>query len=515
MTKNQTDYFKTFCNISKAFGMTLNRNELLELIVQSAIDTMNGKAACLFLAAPEEDVFVPAAQKGLSDKYLHASPMKIETAVKELMDGGGYLAFQDATTDPRLYNHEAKKAEGIASILVVPVMVAGKAIGVLTLYTSVQRNFSQDEIDFLTALAEQGGMAIQQARLFERLNQNSKLFYDLSATLNSTLDIRKIFHILSGDIGEAFGMKGVTIRLYNPKTKNMDLISSYGLSEEFLDKGPISSEKGIASEVMKGETIIIKNIKEDPRLQYRDEAMKEGIVSVLCAPIKTKNKVIGEIRLFSSVERDFPEDVVTLIKALANQGGIAIENARLMERIRMNTELFHDLAVSINSTLDIQKILHIMSADIAEAIGVKATSIRLFDEDKKELRLVTSYGLSEEYLNKGPITTEEKAIFEALRNRPAIVNDVSTDDGVQYRKEKLKEGIASILRVPINARDDVIGVLSLYSDTPYAFSESEVILAMAMAHQGGLAIQNASMYLMLQEDKKDLEQDIWSHRLWF
>ena len=47
------------------------------------------------------------------------------------------------------------------------------------------------------------------------------------------------------------------------------------------------------------------------------------------------------------------------------------------------------------------------------------------------------------------------------------------------------------------------------------FTEDDIMLTVAMAHQGGLAIQNASMYLMLQEDKKDLEQDFWSHRLWF
>ena len=70
------DYFKTFCKISKAFGTTLNNDDLLELIVQSAIDTMDGKAACLFLADEEKDVFVPVCQKGLSESYLHSDPYK-------------------------------------------------------------------------------------------------------------------------------------------------------------------------------------------------------------------------------------------------------------------------------------------------------------------------------------------------------------------------------------------------------------------------------------------------------
>ena len=72
----ETDYFKTFCKISKAFGTTATKNELLSLIVESAVDSLGGKAACLFLADERQGIFVPTAQTGLSDNYLHASPLK-------------------------------------------------------------------------------------------------------------------------------------------------------------------------------------------------------------------------------------------------------------------------------------------------------------------------------------------------------------------------------------------------------------------------------------------------------
>jgi GAF domain-containing protein len=182
--------------------------------------------------------------------------------------------------------------------------------------------------------------------------------------------------------------------------------------------------------------------------------------------------------------------------------------------MRMNTEFFHDLSVSINSTLDVKKIMHILSADVAEIFGVKGSSIRLLDENKEKLEVVASYGLSEQYLNKGSISAE-KGIPEALKNRPIVVKDVATDEGVQYQDEKKAEGIVSILSVPVNARDDVIGVMRLYSDEPREFTEDDIMLAVAIAHQGGLAIQNASMYLTLQQDKKDLEEEIWTHKSWF
>ena len=110
MTK-RNNYFKTFCKISKAFGTTLGKEKLLDMIVHSAIDTMDAKAACLFLSDEEENVFVPVAQKGLSDNYLHASPMRARKLVDEILKRG-YLAFHDAATDPGWKIWKLKRRKG-------------------------------------------------------------------------------------------------------------------------------------------------------------------------------------------------------------------------------------------------------------------------------------------------------------------------------------------------------------------------------------------------------------------
>ena len=323
----EINYFKAFCNISKAFGTTAGEKELLEIIVGSAIETMNAKAACLFLADEEADVFVPVAQKGLSDKYLHAKPLTAKKLVSAILKGG-YLAIKDATTDPRLENHEGKKAEGIASILDVPVMVRDKAIGVLALYTAETRDFAQDEIEFLSALADQGGMALERTRLLERIRNNSALFLDLAANINASLDINQVLHNLTSDMCNALGMKGVMIRLLNKQTNSLDLVASFGLSDAFLNKGPVTAKKHLSS-VLKGETVVIRDVSADDTLLYLDEVLKEGIQSMLVVPIKAQNEVIGIMRLCSSVKRDYPEDMIMLVNALAQTGGLAIQNASM------------------------------------------------------------------------------------------------------------------------------------------------------------------------------------------
>jgi len=329
---NKKDYFKTFCKITKAFGTTLSKDKLLDLIVSSAVDAMGAKAVCLFLADEEKDIFVPVAQVGLSENYLHAKPLRAKKLVGAVLKGG-HLHFKDATTDPRLEHHEVKKAEGIASILNVPVRVSNRTIGMVALYTSEPKDFTKKEIDFLSALADQGGIAIQRARLINRLQKNALLFLDLASNINSSLEIKEILNNLTGGICTALGMKGAAIRLLDKESGELKLVASCGLSDAFLNKGPVSSTKS-AVQALKGETLVIEDATTDKRIQYKKEMKKEGIVSMIVTPIKSREAIIGVLRLYCGVKREFPQDMVTLVQAIAHQGALAIQNASMYLKLQ-------------------------------------------------------------------------------------------------------------------------------------------------------------------------------------
>ncbi|MFO7714853.1 GAF domain-containing protein [Desulfosarcina sp.] len=331
MTKEK-DYFKTFCKISKAFGTAATKNELLILIVDSAIKTMEGKAACLFLKDEKQDVFIPVAQQGLSETYLHANPIQAKRVVTPL-EKEGYLTFPDATSDPRLENHAAKKAEGIASLLTVPVTVKGRTIGVLSLYSGTRREFKPDEIDFLRALAEQGGIAIEHNRLLRRMHKNAMLFLELASNINSTLDIQQVLGNLTENICDTLGMKGALIRLMDEDTGSLKLVASHGLSNEFLEKGAITSTE-TAARALKGETIVISDATTDARIRFKGAMKREGIVSMIVTPILARDRVIGVMRLYSGVQREFPSDLMVMVEALAHQGGLAIQNASMFLKLQ-------------------------------------------------------------------------------------------------------------------------------------------------------------------------------------
>lgn len=322
----ENEYFQTFCKLSQAFGTAASVDEILQLIVQSATETMKAKGACLFLADHKQDIFVPKARFGLSDTYIHANPTKAKKLVADLQKKGFFM-YEDATSDSRLEHLDAKKEEGIASILTVPVMVADRHVGILSLYTADQRKFDEQEIAFIQALAANGGIAIKKARLLERLEKNSMLFLEITSAINSTLDINEVLQRMSEKSSKAFGMQGATIRLLNENTNILELVSSYGLSESFLKKGEVSADS--VAEVMQGKIVIIENVSTDKRLQYPDETKAEGINSMICIPIRSREKPIGVLRLYSSCIRRYSKDFITILEAIAHTGALAIRNASM------------------------------------------------------------------------------------------------------------------------------------------------------------------------------------------
>ena len=324
------DYFKSLSKLSREFGTTKDQGKLLNLIVSSAVKTMEGKAASIFLMDEESPTSArnaAVAQVGLSENYTHAGPGHAVKISPQLLQDG-YIYFQDATTDKRLMNHEAKKAEGIGSILTVPVMVKGKMLGILSLYTKEIRKFTKDEIDFLTILAEQGGIAIENAQLIKKLRNNSQTFLHLAASISSSLDLKTILQTLTEDVAQSLDVKAASVRLLDNDKHTLKLVASFGLSEKYLNKGTISADKSIA-EALKGKPVVIKNAFTDKDVQYKQEKKDEGIVSILCVPIKSKNDVIGVLRLYSDRQREFTEDEIILVTAMASQGGLAIQNACL------------------------------------------------------------------------------------------------------------------------------------------------------------------------------------------
>lgn len=340
--KTVHDYFNVIRDVSGLFGLTHDRDKLLKLIVKSIVKVMKAKAACLFLSeSGEGEKYVAVAQTGLSKRYIHnASTGLIKDTIKAL-NKVGHVIYQDVEKDPRIQNKESKLKEGIKSILVVPVRIQGKLIGALSIYTGEVRNFTEHDIEFLSILAEEGGIAIENARLVEQIRNSSRIFLELGAQITASNDIKSILGKLTEDVAKAIRVKAATIRLLDERRTSLRLAASYGLSENYLKKGPISAEKSI-TQALQGKPVVVKDASKDSGVQYRDEKKEEGIVTILCVPIKSREEVIGVLRLYSATPRDFTEDEIQFVTALANIGGVAIQNMEYQAMLQSDLKDLRD-----------------------------------------------------------------------------------------------------------------------------------------------------------------------------
>ena len=139
-------------------------------------------------------------------------------------------------------------------------------------------------------------------------------------------------------VRDALEAKGCALFLINPKTQELELASSTGLSHEYLHKGPVSALRSIADSLKEG-PVAIYDVKDDPRIQYPAEAVKEGIASILAVPIMARGNPIGAIRIYTAEPWEFNLEDVNFVHAVAQIAGMAIDLCRLNKGYKSSIEI--------------------------------------------------------------------------------------------------------------------------------------------------------------------------------
>ncbi|MCK4753192.1 MAG: SpoIIE family protein phosphatase [Planctomycetes bacterium] len=169
-------------------------------------------------------------------------------------------------------------------------------------------------------------------------------------------------------------------------------------------------------------------------------------------------------------------------------------------------EQIYDLSTLVAGAFSLQEVLDKLAEAAVKVTEVKACSIRLLDEGASELKMRSTYGLSEEYRNKGVVSKNDPVVKAAFTGEAVVLDDMRVDGRVKYKEATIKEGLVSQLTVAMQFRDKAIGVLRLYSPQPKHFEEDEIALARVVASQCAVAITNARLYAKAIEGARIAEQ---------
>jgi signal transduction histidine kinase len=183
------------------------------------------------------------------------------------------------------------------------------------------------------------------------------------------------------------------------------------------------------------------------------------------------------------------------------------DSERAVHRAYLEMEALYELGQVVNSTLDLKEVLSLIAEHAARLLKMKSCFIRLFDKSGQMLYVGGAYGLSQAYINKGPVAVVKSLIDrEALKGGVVKVPEVADDPRFQYRLEAQREGLRSMLSVPLQAKSRILGVIRVYSGQPHHFSDQEESLLRNLANLGAVAIENARAYSELQALT---EEKIW------
>ena len=173
-------------------------------------------------------------------------------------------------------------------------------------------------------------------------------------------------------------------------------------------------------------------------------------------------------------------------------------------------DALYQITLRISSSLDLDNVLAYLTDETAKAVGAKASSVRLIDKAGERLEMRAVYGLSDAYLNKGPVELARSPVDrQILGGHATQLHDVTTDSSFQYPHEAAQEGIVSVASVPLIARGRPIGVLRVYSSEPRTYSEEQMHFLVAVADLAALSIVNAQLYDAMKQNFEDTMNILW------
>ncbi|VBB43256.1 GAF domain protein [uncultured Desulfatiglans sp.] len=165
---------------------------------------------------------------------------------------------------------------------------------------------------------------------------------------------------------------------------------------------------------------------------------------------------------------------------------------------------FKAISHAISIYEDLALLMNHLSEGTSRTFEAKGCSIFLVDDRENQLVHVSTYGISEEYLNKGPLVLNKESCVTCT-GEPVLIRDMQKDVRVQYPESAAKEGIVSMLSVPIKYHGAVIGVIRVYHAEPWEYHEADIETLCVLAEQLGVVIENNGLKNFLERVKMALE----------
>jgi diguanylate cyclase (GGDEF)-like protein/PAS domain S-box-containing protein len=420
------------------------------------------------------------------------------------------VVSNDLTREPSQGGERRKEAirRGYGSIIALPLLVEGEAVGSLSLFAKELNFFDDEELKLLTELAGDVSFALEHIAGQERIEKLSRVRAVSSGINAAIVRIREREGLLKETCriaSEEGKFEMIWIGTIDSEKQEIRPVAWTGFSAETANTvswASISAAQGTLSEAMKTRKPAVRDDigAELPSGRLRQEALARGCLSTVCMPLEVEGRVTALIVLFATGRGFFVEDELALLGDVASNISFALESIARQERIERLSRIrvvLGEMNAAIVRIRNKQQLFE-EACRIAQEHGKFAmTWIGMLDEDTQAVRPVAKAGREEGYLERlnlsiDPNITSNLALaVEAVgRSAPVICNDIATDGRMRpWRTAALERGYRSNVMLPLLLDQRAIGVFALYSPEPGAFDEEEMKLLVELAGDIAFALQ--------------------------
>ena len=387
--------------VGNLFHSTLDPQEALQLILAGAVRLMRASSGSAILLNPTNGLLEIHASHGLP---ANASELKLKL-------GEGITGWVARTGKPARVGDVTRDARyimlgpDVRSELAVPLEVKGEIRGVLNVDSDRFDAFSADDQELLEALATEAAKVIHNTWLYEQLRLKARLFESLasvSQAINSTLNLDDALNVVTREASVLMQAKMCSLMLLDETGQWLDLRASFGAGEDYLRKPRLNLEESLLGIVVRRKKPIqVENVQTSTRYQHIEVARTEGLVALLSVPLLFASQVIGVLSVYTGATYSFSNEEIRILSALAELSAIAIEKARLYERVvdveeqlRQNEKfsalglLAAEVAHEIRNPLTVMKMLY-HSLDLQFPTGdPRAKDARIIDQKIEHLNKI-------------------------------------------------------------------------------------------------------------------------------